>query len=182
MILAATEEEIDVLARLYPADEFRLDAIIILPLSAYEVFLRYPGTEFEAAMALVVLTYQEIIRIAGNTHVFAILPDFLFEGSSAIFLALALAGIRPISHKLTKHVVCADRYSIDIIATEEPLKVVHRIFGHFPYHQSSLNVLLRGDSKGMIAHDELDGKSADVNDLIAVSLSYLLGRICKTFH
>ena len=108
MILTLAEEEIDVLARLYPADMLRLYTIIVLPFPSYEVFLRYPGTEFEAAMALVILANQKILRIAVDIHILAILPDFLLKGGSAVFLTLTLAGISPISHKLIKHFVCTD--------------------------------------------------------------------------
>ena len=109
MILATAEEEIDMLTRLYLADMLWLNAIIILPLSAYEVFLRYPGSKLETTMALVVLTYKKVFRIADDVHVFAILLDFLLEGGSAILLTLTLTGISPISHELIKHFVCTDR-------------------------------------------------------------------------
>ena len=109
MILTLAEEEIDVLAGLYPSDMLRLYTIIVLPFTPYEVLLRYPGSKFEAAVPFVILANQKILRIAVDIHILAILPDFLLEGGSAVFLTLTLAGISPISHKLIKHFVCTDR-------------------------------------------------------------------------
>ena len=121
MILATAEEEIDVLTGLYLAYMLWFNAIIILPLSAYEVFLRYPGSKLETTMALVVLTYKKVFRIADDVLVLTILPDFLLEGGSTVFLALALRCIRPVSHELIKHFICADRCRIDFITAKEPL-------------------------------------------------------------
>ena len=94
-------------------DELRFYRIIILPLPAYEILLRYPCLHLEAVALLVAHVLEEMFWVALDISRLTILMNFLLEGSTAVFLALTLTGISPITDEFVEHFICTDWNSVN---------------------------------------------------------------------